>query len=351
MPFRRTVFILSISGLFFHQALADSDYQTGVTALKAGKTGEARTKLEQALKTNPTDPSVKLAYASVAPCSTALIIYGELSKSDKVPDSIRAQACMRLGDYSYASKNYTKAAEHYRNAAKIDNNPKIRHYWALAAAGAGDLDAALSLWHTLSLEYGDEVSQMAQYYMGLLHLKKGDYEVAYNCFLKSTAVDPKRSWTVASLAGKLECAARLGMADKVKTYQEQLKPYRGDLLEKDLLELSAVDPRITETPAVQSKPSDVKANTIQGLLQGSYTLQVGAFGSQENALNLQKKLSKQFSDISILPVTISDQVFYRVRIGTFSSKEKAESFAADSLIKSDLNYRVVEKKIRMKDEG
>ena len=163
----------------------------------------------------------------------------EVAEGKTVPDSVRAEAFCRLGDLSYTSKEYPRAVEFYRNAAKINSKPVYRHYWALASLASGETEAAQSLWHTLSLEYGDEHSQMAQYYMGLLQMKKGDYGSAYSCFLKTGAVSPEKPWSVASLAGKLECAERLGMSDKAKDYKEQLKPYRQNLLEKDLLQLSS----------------------------------------------------------------------------------------------------------------
>ena len=72
-------------------------------------------------------------------------------------------------------------------------------------------------------------------------------------------------------------------------------------------------------------------------------MQVGAFGSEENARNLQKKLSKEFKDVTIAEAKPGDQVFYRVRIGSFSSREEALKFATDSLEQAGLKYTVVEK--------
>ncbi len=306
---------------------------------------DSRTMAERAFKKNPADPALKMAFAGTAPCSTAAILYKELAEGQGVPDSIRAEAWRRLGDLSYASKEFSRAVESYRNAAKESSNPVYRHLWALASMASGDTDAAQSLWHTLSLEYGDEHSQMAQYYMGLLQLKKGDYLNAYNSFLKTGSTDPGRPWTVASLAGKLECAVRLEMTDKVKLYREQLEPLRQHLLEKDLLQLSTgagIFKTDTAAPAeeksVPSAPDSSKTTPAE-----AFTLQIGAFGSAENAANLQKKLAGKYSDVSVLPVTLGEQILYRVRIGTFPTKEAAEKYAADSLKNTDLNYRVVEK--------
>jgi cell division septation protein DedD len=75
----------------------------------------------------------------------------------------------------------------------------------------------------------------------------------------------------------------------------------------------------------------------------TYTLQVGAFSSLDNASGLQKKLQSRFSNVSILPVTLSDQVFYRVRIGEFLSKAAAETFGNDSLSTAGMTYKAVVK--------
>ena len=74
-----------------------------------------------------------------------------------------------------------------------------------------------------------------------------------------------------------------------------------------------------------------------------YTLQVGAFGSLDNATALQKRLGVRFREVSVRPVTLSEQVFYRVRIGTFNSKEAAEAFGADSLTSAGISYKAVVK--------
>jgi len=74
-----------------------------------------------------------------------------------------------------------------------------------------------------------------------------------------------------------------------------------------------------------------------------YTLQVGSFGSMQNAAALQKRLGKNFKDVTIAPITVANQTFYRVRIGTFKNKELATNFGTDSLSRSGLSYRIVEK--------
>jgi len=333
--FTLTFILLVISCLFVKTI--ESNAATEI----AGSAKDVKT-IEMAYRKNPADLNTRFAYAELAPCSTAIRLYTEITRSEKATDSLKALSFCRLGDYSFARKDYTASVENYRQAARKSSLPVFRHKWALASMAAGDNMTAQSLWHTLSLEYGDEFSDMANYYLGLLQVKKGNYQDALSLFEKCGKPDPKHYWTIASLAGKLECVSVLGLNQKAKEYSEQLKPFQKNLLEKDLLELSATDS--VSLRSVSSDRLDLASelDSVSSSL-GLYTLQVGAFGSVENARNLQKKLSKEFKNVTMVEAKPGDQVFYRVRIGSFSSREEALKFASDSLAESGLKYTVVEK--------
>jgi tetratricopeptide (TPR) repeat protein len=347
-----------LATVFFATAVhtvSAADYQSGIESLKAGRTEEARVVFAELYKMNPSDTRIKFSYAESSPCSTALRLYAELSKAEPVPDSIKACALARMGDYNYASLEYSKAVEYYRQAAAKGKDPKYRHVWALASLASGDEEAANSIWYTISLEYGNDLSQMANYYLGLIQLKKKNYQKAHDLFLKAGTVDPNKSWTIPSLAGKLECAMFLGHTEKAKEYRTQLDPYKKDLLEKSVLLPITTDTKVV-TPVV--KPNNTKAtsavqpkDTTGSISEKEdmvlkpiiYTLQIGAFGSSENAVNLQKKLSKTYKNVTVATVLLTDQMFYRVRIGNFDSKEDAELFAQDSMAKLGFTCKVVEK--------
>jgi len=308
-----------------------------MVALKNGKTAEAKTVLNSLYKKNPSDPLLKLRYATTSPCSTANTLYQEICKAENVPDSVKAEAFGRLGDYNYAIRSYTKAAEYYRQASIKSKDSQYKHKWAMASMLSGDIEAAKSLWHTLTLEYGDQISQKSWYYLGLLHLKQTQYQDAYDCFSKSGKTDPGNSWTVAALACKYECAIRLGLNDKVKTYREQLAIYKNTILESDILQPLVVSEKKIKPDSESVKPVTGPDSTPL------YTLQVGAFGSVENAAKLQSALNKIFKDVTVIAVTLEEKVFYRVRVGTFSSREDAELFGNESLSKSGYSYKIVQK--------
>ena len=72
------------------------------------------------------------------------------------------------------------------------------------------------------------------------------------------------------------------------------------------------------TPSTPSAPSAVAAG---------FTVQVGAFGSKDNADNLAKKLSGTYGGVTVSPVTRNGQSLYRVWVGTFSRREDASALA------------------------
>lgn len=317
-------------------AAIDQDYLDGQAALSKGNYSDAEAAFEKAYKKNPSDQVVKFYYATQAPASEALKLYKEISESQTAPDSIKAASLVRLGDYSYEKKEYAKAAERYRGASKLKNDPQYRHDWALASFANGDNETAKSLWYTLSLDYGDEISQQSQYYLGLLYMKQGNYEQAYNSFLK-TGNDPDKPWTVPSTECKLECAQKLGMTEKAKAYEKLLATNKNSLVENKVSAETDEDHKAEAAPVKSVEDTSGKDSV------SAYTLQVGAFGSMANASALKKRLTGKFNNVTIAQVTLADQVFYRVRIGTFSTKDSAETFGNDSLTRAGLSYRVVEK--------
>jgi cell division septation protein DedD len=317
------------------------EYTAGMELLRQGIITEARAQLEKAYRRTPGDPSLRLAYARSAPCSTALRMYRELAADKTVPDSIRAIASARCGDHAFAGRNYGIARDRYQEAARVGTDPFYRHMWALSAASNGDGEAAKSLWHAVALESDGAVARRARCSLGILHLKLGKYDEAYSELLKSGSTATEYPWSYAALAGKTACAHLLGLS-KISEYKPQLDQTRSALLEREYLK------GVLSRPAVKSTPEPPVAPATAPALHAApstsaYTLQVGAFGSMDNASRLQQKLSKQFKDVTVATVTVGDQVFYRVRVGTFTTREDAGAFASEKFTGDGVSARIVEK--------
>lgn len=320
---------------------ANSDHEQGMKLLRSGKHSEAVALLRKAYKGHKDDSRIAFDYACVASCSTAVEIFNGITESKSASDSLKAAAWSRLGDYSFVYSAFKTAAEKYRKASKIDPNPWYKHQWALALAALPEDKDARSIWHTLTLEYGTDLALKAQYHIGLLDMQAQHYDSAMNRFSNTGPINDQNAWSIAAAAAKLECAIKLGKKKETKKLEKELAPYRDLLLEQDLLKMasfshSGASKKSDKKKKKRHKKADIKA-------AGDYTLQVGAFGSVENATALQEKLEKKFDNVSVVPVTLSDQVFYRVRIGSFSSREEAETFGEESLEKEGIAFKSVQK--------
>ena len=59
--------------------------------------------------------------------------------------------------------------------------------------------------------------------------------------------------------------------------------------------------------------------------QGDWMVQVGAFGNQNNAVNLKKKLTKGGYSVSINTLTSSKRALFAVRVGPFETRQSAKN--------------------------
>jgi rare lipoprotein A len=71
--------------------------------------------------------------------------------------------------------------------------------------------------------------------------------------------------------------------------------------------------------------SPIKLYTIRSALD--YTLQLGSFTQLENARQLRDRAAAAFADVTIAPLQAKDITYYRVHLGTFSSRIDAEERA------------------------
>jgi rare lipoprotein A len=62
-------------------------------------------------------------------------------------------------------------------------------------------------------------------------------------------------------------------------------------------------------------------------MEGDFTIQVGAFAVKNNALRLHASLSRKYRKASVMVFDRGDQIFYRVRVGSYSRLDQAEAAA------------------------
>ncbi len=75
--------------------------------------------------------------------------------------------------------------------------------------------------------------------------------------------------------------------------------------------------------------------------QGSYVVQIGAFGSRKNANRLKIQVSQLGHNVSINEVESNGKKLHAVRVIRFKSKAQAERVGKDIKSKLGINYRVL----------
>jgi rare lipoprotein A len=69
------------------------------------------------------------------------------------------------------------------------------------------------------------------------------------------------------------------------------------------------------------------------LYSGNFTFQIGAFVNRENAERLTAKLNEKYNNAHVTVYDRGDQIFYRVRVGQFTTLKQAE--AQESILMRD----------------
>ena len=74
---------------------------------------------------------------------------------------------------------------------------------------------------------------------------------------------------------------------------------------------------------------------------GPYVIQIGAFGSRENARRLKLQVTQLGHDVSINNVESNGKTLYAVRVNRFKSKKQAENIGRDIKSKIGVEYRIL----------
>ncbi len=81
---------------------------------------------------------------------------------------------------------------------------------------------------------------------------------------------------------------------------------------------------------IQQFPNSAEAAQAKELLQGGdfyFSVQVGAFSSQSNAMKLKTELERRGYETQIVEAQMQGKRFFRVRVGQFSSRQDAQQQA------------------------
>ena len=317
---------------------------------------DSTTAAERSAKSAVTvSPEAKLLSAKELPCSTAVPVYEELAADSALSDSIRKAACCSRADIAFALREYETAFDYYKKAARFEKEQGRCHYrLGLAALANGDTAGAEGIFRPIADSGDNEFRHLAEVKLGECALSRDKFPEAMACFQKTGPFSWLNSWSVPALLGRLECARHLGLADSAAKYDKQLSVHAKTILEKERLRKIRMIPLgiPVDTSTSSGKPvvtavmknRDTAAKTATEVSKDSlFSLQVGAFGSKERAQALTKKMVKKFKDAACVPALVDERTFYRVWVGNFESREEAESFGKEKLLRQGLIYRVVVK--------
>ena len=102
---------------------------------------------------------------------------------------------------------------------------------------------------------------------------------------------------------------------------------RGPFVRGRILDLSYAAAQALEMDQPGIAPILLEIIQMDKAALGSYTVQAGAFRDEENAKNLQRRLSESYRDVFIEQVDHSGLPLFRVRVGKFSGIRHARRVA------------------------
>lgn len=301
-----------------------------------GDFAAAKSAVDSAYAVNASDPITALLHAQFVSNGTlAVEEYKKIATATSYPDSIRAIAYYKLGCAASANGKYQKATQHFKNCfARSRQNASDYVYIRSINAQHDPIDTAvLSL---LQKQIADSAAQsFANFCMGLYSFAHKNYTAALSSLSASAEVGDSLWWNCAAITGSYYCALSLNRNEEASMIQTRLNRLYSEYIEKHVL-LKVKQQSATVSDTKNTTPAKAAAKKT------CFTIQVGAFGSQDNAELLRTDLAKKFSPVSISSGTTAGKSLYRVCVGAFATKDKAQVFADSVFTKNKLTFRIVE---------
>jgi len=338
MRFATTAIIALIAVALPTLAAPDSDAEAAFEALRTGGVQEAKARFESAIKRNPSDHTIAFARAATLPAADALKAMDSLGRVQSAPGWVKARSLRFLGDHRFAKGDYKKAADFYLQASKLDNSSVYKHLYALSIAADGRLDTARVVWAAIAEDSADGMSAEAVSLLQQVAIA-GQPPVPFS--------QPPAPPLVLAQGARVDDKA-------VAPVNQQVAPVSQQPVQQGSTQSAGVDDKAVapvnqqQTPVSQpAVPVNQQQQTAPAAGQQEktvlYTVQVGAFGSKDNADNLVKRLIATYGDVYVSPVASGDQTLYRVRVGSFSRREDAVALADKLITSAGLSARVFEK--------
>ena len=140
-------------------------------------------------------------------------------------------------------------------------------------------------------------------------------------------VKPDASLTKSDAQPKSDAPAKPESAAKIDTPAKVVAPPKSQVLPVKTVAANERMPRVEERPLPSSssaKPADQpdRATRSHGA-SPEWTVQVGVYGNVQQAVDAKKGLDQKGVGAQVVPTLSGGQVRYRVRVGTYHSREEA----------------------------
>jgi len=294
------------------------------------------------------DYNTLISRAASLPAANGMKMLDSLSR---VKDASGAQALRLLGDHAFIKEDYKKAAVFYKQASQVDSISIYRHLHALAAVLDGQTAIAKEIWNTIADDLSDSLSTLSALHIAYLEMQAQNWEEAYLLLKSAAPADTASPLYIPFVWEMLECSKVMNRSERIAFHEKQLAVFKGHILEGGTASfqqnvstaVNAINVNAEKPQTAAVKNDDKKETPPQNRQKANFAIQVGAFGSKDNAENLVRRLSENYSDVIILPPAIGGPVLYRVRVGSFVSREEADITAQKLSAAGISSPRVVEK--------
>jgi cell division septation protein DedD len=285
-----------------------------------------------------------LSSASTLSPKDALKMADSLSRAPAAPGRVKAMWLRIIGDHNFLKEDYNAAADAYQQASKLDSASTYRHLYALAIAMNGQTEAAREIWTRIALDKADAMSAEAEFMLAQLPKPPAPPP-------PTPVAQPKAEPPNAPIAPPVNQPATAPAPTATAMANQSTAPSNTPVstpAKVDDVKKPSPPPAPTAAKADDAKkppptPAAPPVNLPSNAPEGTYTIQVGAFASKENADNLVTRLKGKYENITVSPIASGGQTLYRVRVGSFPRKEDAAAFADKLIIEAGLSARVTEK--------
>jgi len=106
---------------------------------------------------------------------------------------------------------------------------------------------------------------------------------------------------------------------------------------------SALAPKDTErtAPANTARPAAPSAEKPEARVDTVFALQVGSYADYANAKSRQEQLMKLFDHVRMQDAMVDGRTVYRVRIGSFTTREEAQAYGRRNMKNRGIGFSIV----------